>query len=339
MNSIIENNSTTNNAAGGVQLHYGAGLYNSIVRNNVSGGDMGGVRMTGTKPSTMANCLVYGNEAAKTIGGVSVENGVHYLYNNTIVGNNQKATNNPNRAGIRVNVNSDAIIANNIIWGNMANSVVQASQVEFHASYESERAAKCFLNNAFVYSKEVGTNSIMLTDADPGFKDAANADFSLTYLSALLDKGDDSKAVGETDIAGKARIAGTKVDLGAYELPWYKMTVTLGEATITVLGQNVPAGEMSVPEGFTCEATITANEGYEIVSVKVNDVEVTGTAGVYTLPAVTEDVVLVVETKQGTGTGIDELKSGSEVQKVLIDGKIMIRRDGKTYNVLGAEVR
>lgn len=339
MNSIIENNSTTNNAAGGVQLHYGAGLYNSIVRNNVSGGDMGGVRMTGTKPSTMANCLVYGNEAAKTIGGVSVENGVHYLYNNTIVGNNQKATNNPNRAGIRVNVNSDAIIANNIIWGNMANSVVQASQVEFHASYESDRAAKCFLNNAFVYSKEVGTNSIMLTDADPGFKDAANADFSLTYSSILLDKGDDAKAVGETDILGKARIAGTKVDLGAYELPWYKMTVTLGEATITVLGQNVPAGEMSVPEGFTCEATIAANEGYEIVSVKVNGVEVTGTEGVYTLPAVTEDVVLVVETKQGTGTGIDELKSGSEVQKVLIDGKIMIRRDGKTYNVLGAEVR
>ncbi len=339
MNSVIENNSTTNNAAGGVQLHYGAGLYNSIIRFNVSGGDMGGIRMTGTKPSTMANCLVYGNEATNTIGGVSVENGIHYLYNNTIVGNNQKATNNPNRAGIRVNVNSDAIIANNIIWGNMANSVVQASQVELHATYESDRAVRCFLNNAIVYSKEVGTNTIMLTDANPGFADVENADFSLTYSSILLDKGDDAKAVGETDILGNARIAGTKVDLGAYELPWYTLTITTGDAVITVGGQQIPAGEIPVPEGFTCQATITANSGYEIVSVSLNDIAVEAVDGVYTLPAITEDATLVVETKKATGTATDELKTNAEVQKVVIDGKVYIRRAGKTYNVLGAEMR
>ena len=71
-NSIIENNTTSINACGGVQLHYGGAMYNCIVRNN-TGKDTGGVRLTGTKPCTVANCLIAGNIANGTIGGISLE--------------------------------------------------------------------------------------------------------------------------------------------------------------------------------------------------------------------------------------------------------------------------
>lgn len=339
INSLIEENSTTNNAAGGVQLHYGAGMYNSIIRNNVSGGDMGGIRMTGTKPSTLANCLIYGNVATKTIGGLSIETGIHYIYNNTIVGNNQKSTSNTNRSGVRLNVNSDAEFVNNIVWGNAAGDVIQADQMEIHATYASDRAAKYFLNNAIVHAT-VGTNTIVLDkDTDPGFADAAEADFSLIFASPLLDAGDDTYAQGTTDIKGNARILGQHIDLGAYELPWHKLTVTLGEAVITVGEQQVPAGEISVPEGFTIQAVITANTGYQIKAVTYNGEALTPADGVYTLPAVMADAVLVVETDKDTETSVDELKSETIARKVVINGQVHILRAGKTYNLLGTEIR
>jgi parallel beta-helix repeat protein len=215
-NSIIEGNTTTINACGGVQLHYGGAMYNCIVRNN-TGKDTGGVRMTGGKACTMANCLIVGNTATGTIGGVSVEGGIQNIYNCTIVANNQKSTNNTGRCGVRINVNADAPFYNNIVYGNMVNNVVQGNQLEFHATYLSDRAVKVFKNNAVGYSSEVGTNNILLTSTDPGFTDAANNDYTLLSTSNLVDAGDNTKAQGMHDLAGNARISGTTVDLGCYE--------------------------------------------------------------------------------------------------------------------------
>lgn len=215
-NSIIEGNTTTINACGGVQLHYGGAMYNCIVRNN-TGKDTGGVRLTGNKACTMANCLIVGNTATGTIGGVSVEGGIQNIYNCTIVANNQKSTNNTGRCGVRINVNADAPFYNNIVYGNMVNNVVQGNQLEFHATYLSDRAVKVFKNNAVGYSSEVGTNNILLTSTDPGFADAANNDYTLLSTSNLVDAGDNTKAQGMHDLAGNARISGTTVDLGCYE--------------------------------------------------------------------------------------------------------------------------
>lgn len=339
-NSLVENNESGADGAGGY-LQHGC-MIGCIIRLNHSTGNAGGVRAYGH--TEIYNNLIYANVAEGQIGGLSQGGAsrTSNVVNNTIIANRQNSTTNPHRCGVLCGDNATkATFVNNIVWANQVGENINEKQVDIAATRMGTEGV--ISNNAIYATEALGDNCVLLTLDNPGFAeisdtDAAKWNLELVFSSKLLEAGSNDYAKG-TDVVGKARIAGTKVDLGAYELPWYKMTVTLGEATITVLGQNVPAGEMSVPEGFTCEATIAANEGYEIVSVKVNDVEVTGTAGVYTLPAVTEDVVLVVETKQGTGTGFDELKSGSEVQKVLIDGKIMIRRDGKTYNVLGAEVR
>ena len=214
-NSIIENNTTTLNACGGVQLHYGGAMYNCIVRNN-TGKDTGGVRLTGTKACTLANCLIVGNNANGTIGGVSLESGVHYVYNNTIVSNKQVSSSNTNRCGVRLNVNSDLIFANNIVWGNKANNVVQADQMEIHATYASDRAATYFLNNAVAHAS-VGTNTTVLTSTDPGFTDAANGNYTLLETSDLVDAGNNTYAQGIKDLAGNARISGDNIDMGCYE--------------------------------------------------------------------------------------------------------------------------
>ena len=298
-NSIIENNTTTINACGGVQLHYGGAMYNCIVRGN-TGKDTGGVRLTGTKACTVANCLIVGNTATGTIGGVSVEGGLQNIYNCTIVGNNQKSTNSTGRCGVRINVNADAPFYNNIVCGNMANGEIQAAQLELHATYQSERAARVFKNNAIVFGSEVGVNTILLAkEADPGFVDASHSDFHLLYTSALINKGDDSQAKGETDLDGKARKAGPAVDLGCYELPYYKLTIAAFEhATLTAGTDPLTAGAYELPQGYTTTATIVADAGYSIKSVKLGDATLEPVEGVYTLPALTADVTLTITVEQ-----------------------------------------
>jgi hypothetical protein len=56
------------------------------------------------------------------------------------------------------------------------------------------------------------------TFADPGFTDAANADFSLTSDSPAVDAGAFLPSSGSTDLAGAPRAQAGGIDLGAYEV-------------------------------------------------------------------------------------------------------------------------
>ena len=221
INCIVEENTTTNNATGGVTVQDGSFLLNSIIRNNNPKGDFGGVRMRSTTPSTVANCLIYGNvagteDAKKTVGGIGINDGVHYVYNNTIVGNTQTSTSNVSRCGLRINVGAGAVIANNIVWGNIAGTEVQADQVEINSNYKSGQAEN-FINNAVVIPANFGTNTILLNAENPGFFAPESGDYTLADGSALIDAGADAYAQGAIDLAGSPRIQGKTIDLGCYE--------------------------------------------------------------------------------------------------------------------------
>lgn len=263
-NSIIENNTTTINACGGVQLHYGGAMYNCIVRNN-TGKDTGGVRLTGTKECTVANCLIVGNSATGTIGGMSLEAGVHYVYNNTIVANKQTSASNTNRCGVRLNVNSDLVFANNIVWGNKANNSVQADQMEIHASYASDRAATYFLNNAVVHAS-VGTNTTVLTSTNPGFTDAANGDYTLLETSDLVDAGNNTYAQGLYDLADNARISGDNVDMGCYEYqyPILVDNYVHSDEDLQEAIDATPAGTTVYVQAGTYYGNITMKDGVNV---------------------------------------------------------------------------
>ena len=340
-NSIIENNTTTNNACGGVQLHYGGAMYNCIIRGN-TGIDTGGVRITGTKPCSMANCLIVGNIATNTIGGLQMANDVaHKVYNNTIVGNKQNSSSNAARCGVHLNVNADAEFVNNIVYGNTANNTPQADQLQINGNYKSSHSAY-FKNNAVVLASTFGTNTTLLTE-DPGFTDISDADvannnYSLLWTSSLINAGNDSKVQGSTDLAGNARKAGDHVDIGAYELPYYTLTIAaFDHATLTVGGETKTAGDYSLPKGYTTTATIEPDENYSITSVTCDDAILTPEAGIYTLPALLTDMTLTI-TVQSTPTGIDDANTAVKAVKVIRNGQLLILRDGKEFNVLGSQL-
>lgn len=261
-NCIVEENTTTNNAAGGVTVQDGSFLLNSIIRYNTPKGDFGGVRVRATTSCTVANCLIYGNKAdgGKTVGGLGINDAaVHYVYNNTIVGNIQTSTSNTSRCGLRVNVSTASVIANNIVWGNKVNDMVQAKQVEFKNDYKEGQAAN-FINNAVVLAKTFGTNTMLLTDVDPGFVNAAEADYTLAPNSSLIDAGADAYAQGNFDLAGKARIQGFHVDLGCYEATPGQPTALKNIKTATKVYKVMENGQMVV---------VKDNARYNVLGVKL----------------------------------------------------------------------
>ena len=254
INSIIENNSTTiNKPAGGVQLHYGGAMYNSIIRNNISGGDTGGVRMSGSKGGILANCLIVGNIANGTIGGVALEMSgtptiYHKVISNTIVANEQKSTDNPDRCGVRLNVGGPLQFCNNIVWGNKVNGVVQDNQILVLDSYASQ--TNNFAHNAVAWNGKLsggetefaGVNTILLTTADPGFVDAINGDYQLAGTSKLINAGHSGYFYGATDLAGNTRKQGN-IDIGCYEAQnIYSRDVVAERYGTICLPHAVPAG-------------------------------------------------------------------------------------------------
>ena len=354
LNCIIENNNTNNSVkkgpAGGVHLQSGR-MVGCIVKGNYSGGDTGGVRLFGK--CQLINCLVVGNTATGKVGGVGVESANSDIIGCTIVDNDQLSSNagDNTRCGISCGATSDngTKLANNIVWGNKHNGVVQTAQIYYISHY----AAANRVYNAIAHQNT--TNGIKLSmsndeddtylDGDqneqtgraPHFADPANGDYRQTWQSPMLGRANSSIAVVTKDLDGNNRnIEG--VDLGAYELPYYTLTIAaFDHATLTVGGETKTAGDYPLPKGYTTTATIEPDENYSITSVTCDDAILTPEAGIYTLPALLTDMTLTI-TVQSTPTSIDDANTAVKAVKVIRNGQLLILRDGKEFNVLGSQL-
>ena len=354
LNCIIENNNTNNpiktGPGGGVHLQSGR-LVGCIVKGNYSGGDTGGVRLFGK--CQVINCLIADNTATGKVGGIGIESANSDVIGCTIVNNDQlinDASHN-SKCGISCGASSDngTKLANNIVWGNKHNGVAQNTQIYYISHY----AAANRVYNAIAHQNT--TNGIKLSmsndeddtylDGDqneqtgraPHFADPANGDYRLTWQSPMLGRANSSIAVVTKDLDGNNRnIEG--VDLGAYELPYYTLTIAaFDHATLTVGGETKTAGDYSLPKGYTTTATIEPDENYSITSVTCGDAILTPEAGIYTLPALLTDMTLTI-TVQSTPTGIDEANTAVKAVKVIRNGQLLILRDGKEFNVLGSQL-
>lgn len=354
LNCIIENNNTNNSIktgpGGGVHLQSGR-LVGCIVKGNYSGGDTGGVRLFGK--CQVINCLIADNTATGKVGGIGIESANSDVIGCTIVNNDQlinDASHN-SKCGISCGASSDngTKLANNIVWGNKHNGVAQNTQIYYISHY----AAANRVYNAIAHQNT--TNGIKLSmsndeddtylDGDqneqtgraPHFADPANGDYRLTWQSPMLGRANSSIAVVTKDLDGNNRnIEG--VDLGAYELPYYTLTIAaFDHATLTVGGETKTAGDYPLPKGYTTTATIEPDENYSITSVTCDDAILTPEAGIYTLPALLTDMTLTI-TVQSTPTSIDDANTAVKAVKVIRNGQLLILRDGKEFNVLGSQL-
>ena len=302
LNSIIENNKTTTNAAGGMHLQGGA-AYNCIIRNNESLKDLGGVRLYGA--CDLVNCLIVGNKCAGKVGGLQAENASSNIINCTIVGNEQAATGSEAVfCGFRDNVNDAAkhngkFFVNNVVYGNKVGDEVQAEQVHTYIKHYVTNGT--FANNAFQGVAELGAAYIQLSaENNPQFVDSTCA---IAWTSPLYNAGsNDALAyfVGDKDVYGNARKQGANMEIGAVEHTEYTATVELGEGgtlEVDYTGEKTPlvAGEISVPAGFTTKLYVTPAENYVLETITLNGEALVAEEGVYTIPAVAGNITLKVE--------------------------------------------
>ncbi|WP_143053963.1 MBG domain-containing protein [Parapedobacter koreensis] len=185
-------------------------------RNSPITGNGGGMYNSEDCTPILTNVLIANNVVNGNGGGISnVNSGAPQLTNVTIASNRSNSQN--GGGGMYNGSPSDPVlVVNSIVWGNTANGTSGQGIVgSIDASYN-------FIQGVAGIS------------TDPLFTDAAGGNYTLQRSSPAINAGDpqtnvpaDAVQAGETDLAGNPRIAGGRIDLGAYEWQLRQQTLTV----------------------------------------------------------------------------------------------------------------
>lgn len=173
----------------------------------------------------LENVLISGNKAKKSAGAyifAMETNACPILTNTTICGN--KATDNGGIGGLLVLATGEAnpSIRNSVIWGNKS-----YNRKSDNMDVRSQTGAKNpVYTYSFIESMDLGETNLD-KDTEPMFVNPVDADFAPTVSdlgdyqllaeSPLINKGNNLYLTRSEDLAGKTRITGETVDIGAYE--------------------------------------------------------------------------------------------------------------------------
>ncbi len=195
------------NGNGGGLSNYGSGT--STVANCVFVGNQasfgGGLNVT-SGTATLTNCLFTGNQAENDGGAIYATGSGSTLTNCTLTANSALRD-----AGGILNASSGLTVTNCILWAD-----TNAETKDYTGSL--------VITNSDVQGGFSGTGNL---NADPLFTDPANGDFHLQAASSGIDMGSDAVVTAPPfltngsgaplDLDGNLRIAGSAVDMGAYE--------------------------------------------------------------------------------------------------------------------------
>lgn len=219
--AIIQSNTITANTAGegGGMVLWDAGtvtVINNVITNNISGSG-GAIMLTDASNEIIVQNLMAGDtgsngsEIFAVVGG----NSGYVLVNNTIVSTDSTA----NAAVIVDGFDSTSQIYNNLIVAPGNEAALQCNVlfggqppiVEFNDAFSS--SGNSYTGGCTGYA---GTNGNI--SANPGFISASHRDFELRRTSPAINVGDNSAPnLPAKDLAGKPRIVGGIIDMGAYE--------------------------------------------------------------------------------------------------------------------------
>ncbi len=236
----LVNNTIRNNSGwgAGVWMEYATMENNVVAYNTDPANYSGGVRQWG---GTNRNSLVYRNVANLPAGGGLYVTHAGLVENNSVVYNTAAATGGNNWRSSGLRAEDASVIRNTIVWGN---TYSLSEGAELRADYNGGGTVtySCWPNGT------AGTGNIA---SNPQFVNVTSDNYSLGALSPCLDQGQNQDwMTGATDVAGKARIINTTVDMGAYEREdslgvGFTASVTTGFAPLEVVFTSVVVGDTS----------------------------------------------------------------------------------------------
>lgn len=241
-NSTITRN-WTNQFGGGISENYSQSTISNVVISYNSASSSGGGLHTGAWASVISNVAIHHNYAAtrgggiynegssefknvsvtdNTMGSTGVGGGLHSVggeprFMNTTMSRNSATY---YTAGIYVAAGKTRFF-NSIIWGNtMVNGTV-------NNIYKISGAAEFqynFIQGSTSWKANWGTDLGNNIDADPLFTNAAGGDYTLSENSPAKNAGSNTQyqnaggnLATDKDLAGKSRLRGSTIDMGAYE--------------------------------------------------------------------------------------------------------------------------
>jgi hypothetical protein len=242
-NSIFANN--TGGYGGGFSVHHSSAIVsNCVVRNN-SGGLCGGAGV-GLPAGLVTHCVITNNTSSNGGGGARVSGGT--LRNCLVAYNRANSTGDPKigfggagGGGIAINggtVENCTIAHNTSASSTRCDELYQAGGTVRNCISlgKDDVAANDVYKSSgtatysFFRPSITGTGNIIADD--PKLAAPASGDFTLMYGSPCIDTGMVITAVA-TDIRGVARPKGEKYDLGCYEMDFAGMLVASFEADVT----------------------------------------------------------------------------------------------------------
>lgn len=216
-NSLFSQNTALD--AGGITfITYGAAaaklnLTSSILENN-DGGLAGGLRIWNERPWNspvkdsifIETCLVAENAGVSTAGGISVNATAEvFLFESTVAGNDN--------TGLYLGGGAVAQLRNTILH-NPGSLNVETVGNEATAN-----------SNGGVLSGDASADAFLgasdLSGTDPQFLGSGTYPYQLSSSSPAIDAAVPFAGAPALDLAGNARVQGAKMDIGAYESPFF----------------------------------------------------------------------------------------------------------------------
>jgi len=218
MSGCVLQNCYSQYNGGGAYLGNGttASIDRTLIAGNESNSFGGGLFLIGTVSAELTNSSVQGNRA-QFAGGMLNFADAPSITNCTIQGNSG--------AGIRNENSSAPVIRNTIVWGNRTASGSLASQQIKNAAGASPDVDYSLVEGAPASANNLdGTapaNAPQFVVAEPAASaPTTSSDLRSLAGSASFDVGLNAANSSPADLAGKTRIQGGTIDLGAFEGPY-----------------------------------------------------------------------------------------------------------------------
>jgi len=215
---------------------------------------------------SLENVLFSGNKAGSGVeddGGALFLQGIASvtLTNVTMTGNNA------NDQGGAIGSSSTGVLTinNSIIWNNLDGTVLGSTTSSINHPNGVTNINNSIVQGLGVTAENLDTDPLFVTDTDPTTAPTIDGDAHLTITSAAINAGDNSLVNSSTDLDGSIRILSNSVDMGAYEVDGYTVSVTItGLDAGAVVLQNNSAGDLSISNDgtYTFSTPVANNTGY-----------------------------------------------------------------------------